>query len=110
MPMIRRFRARLAAGVFLLCIASLPILGAERLRVAADRRDGCPSPVPPVLGIARLETPLPEGSDPASCVFLARLEGLTDAEIDAARARLATLRGAPGLVLTLAAADSERVP
>ncbi len=76
--------------------------------MAAERPDGCPSTVPPVLGIARLESPLPEGSDPSACVFLARLEGLTDAEIEAATAKLATLRGAPGLVLTLPAADSER--
>jgi hypothetical protein len=108
MPMIRRFHARLAAGVFLLCTTALPLFGAERLRVAAERPDGCPSPVPPVLGIVRLETPLPEGSDSASCVVVARMEGLTDAEIDAATAKLATLHGAPGLVLALPAADPER--
>jgi len=106
--MIRRFHARLGAGVFLILATALPLFAAERLRVAAERPDGCPSAVPPVLGIARLETPLSEGSDPASCVFVARLEGLTDAELDAATAKLATLRGSPGLLLTLPTADPER--
>jgi hypothetical protein len=81
-------------------------LHAEQLVLAAERPDGsCPTDAK-VLGIARLGAALPEGSSPARCVFLASLAGLEDAEIDEAVGRLAPLRSAAGLMLSLPA-DAE---
>lgn len=98
------------AGALLLSALSLARLGAEPLILAAERADGsCPADAK-VLGIARLGAALPEGSTSSRCVFLASLAGLTDAEIDETVSRLAALRAAGGLILSLpAGAEPERV-
>ena len=96
-------RARALAGAFLFALAAGA--GAERLRLAAERPDGSCSSDGKLPGIARLGEGLPPGSEPSGCLFLARLENLSDADIDGAVERLATLRGAPGLVLALPASD-----
>src|SRR5262245_43894729 len=96
-------RARALAGAFLLLALTGAARG-ERLRVAAERPDGtCPPDAKPP-GVVRLEAPWPEGA-PAACLFLVRLEGLSDADIDTAVERLATVHGATGVVIALPAAD-----
>ena len=102
--------ARLAAGALLLFAVSLSGLRAEKLVLAAERPDGsCPadSKIP---GIVRLGAALPEGSSSSRCVYLASLAGLSDAEIEDAVARLATVHPAAGLMLSLPAnSDAGRV-
>ena len=102
--------ARLLAGALLLAAASAGPLRAERLILAAERPDGsCPADSP-VLGIVRLGAALPEGSAASRCVFLVSLAGVSDAEIDESVSRLAALRSAAGLMLSLpAGAEPERV-
>jgi hypothetical protein len=95
--------ARLAAGALLLSAVSLCRLHAEQLVLAAERPDGsCPGDSK-VLGIVHLGAALPEGSSSARCVYLASLAGLSDAEIEDAVARLAAVRPAAGLMLSLPA-------
>lgn len=102
--------ARLLAGALLLAAASVAPLRGESLVLAAERADGsCPADSK-VLGIARLGAALPEGSTPSRCLYLASLAGLGDAEIDEAVTRLAALRSAAGLMLSLPAdADAARL-
>ena len=102
-------RARSLAGAFLLAAFAAAAAKGERLRLAAERPDGsCPADAK-LLGIARLGAELPAGSNPAGCLFLVELKGLSDAEIDAAVESLARLQSAAGLVLTLpVSADTER--
>ncbi|MEP6994944.1 MAG: hypothetical protein ABI968_10520 [Acidobacteriota bacterium] len=107
--MRRSCSARYLAGAFLLAMGAATVAGAEQLRLAAERPDGaCPADSK-VLGIARLGAPLPPGSDPSRCVFLASLAGLSDGEMDAAVGLLAPIRSAAGLMLSLPpASDMER--
>jgi hypothetical protein len=102
--------ARLFAGALLLSALSVAALRAEQLVLAAERPDGaCPADSK-ILGIARLGAALPEGSASTHCVRLASLAGLTDAEIDDAVSRLATVHSAAGLMLSLpAGAETGRV-
>jgi tetratricopeptide (TPR) repeat protein len=53
------------------------------------------------LGVARLGAVLPAGSDATHCVFLASLADLSDTEIDDAVSRLAAIRSAAGLIVSL---------
>jgi hypothetical protein len=110
MVMRRSPSARLLAGAFLLAIGTAALVRGEQLRLAAERPDGaCPSDSK-VLGVARVGAPLPPGSDASRCVFLLSLAGLSDAEIDEAVGRLAPLRSAAALILSLpAGSDPERV-
>lgn len=102
------FRARLPAGVFLLGVLLPAPARPEQVRIAAERPDGsCPAAAN-LLGIARVDAPLAAGSDPSGCVFLLRLEGLSDPEIDAAAGHLAVVKGAAGTILALPAGDAER--
>jgi hypothetical protein len=92
-------RARLAAGA-LVFSALAPAALAEGLRIAAARPDGaCPAEAR-IPGIAFLD---PGGPPPNAehCIFLIRLAGLSDREIDAAVEKLAPLRSAVGAVLSL---------
>lgn len=102
--MQRSLRARALAGAFL--FAALSAGGrAEQLRLAAERPDGA-CPVDAKLpGVARLEAPLPAGSQPSGCLFLVSLADLSDAAIDGAVERLAALKTAAGAVLVLPAPD-----
>ena len=100
MLMRSRRRARLAGGALLLAAWAAGARG-ELLRLAAERPDGsCPSDSR-VLGIARLGAVLPAGSDASHCVFLASLADLSDTEIDDAVSRLAPIRSAAGLIVSL---------
>ena len=109
--MPRLSSARLAAGAFLLSgLTASPSFG-EQLRLAAESPDGaCPAAsASKVLGITRPGAALPPGSDPAQCVFLVSLAGLSDAQIDEAVGRLASVRSAAGAILSLpVASDPER--
>src|ERR1700674_4692896 len=101
--------ARLLAGALLLAACSAATARAERLLLAAERPDGSCPPDSRVLGIARLGAALPAGSDPSHCVYLASLAGLSEAEIDDAVSRLAPIRSAAGLMLSLPeGAETER--
>jgi hypothetical protein len=104
MPFSRCLRARVLAGAFLFAALAAGAR-AERLRIAAERPDGaCPADAK-LPGIARLEAPLPPGSGPSGCLFLVRLDDLSDAQIEAAVGRLAALRAAAGAVLMLPSPD-----
>jgi hypothetical protein len=82
---------------------------AERLRVAAERPDAsCPADPKALPGVVRLGAPWAAGQ-PTACLFVVRLESLSDADIDAAVDRLATVHAATGAVLVLPASeDAER--
>ena len=87
-------RARALAGAFLLCALAAAARG-ERLRIAAERPDAsCPADAK-LPGVARLTEPRPADA-PSACIFVVKLDTLSDADIDAAVARLASVRGAPG--------------
>ena len=101
MLMRRLSSARFAAGAFLLAAWATGRVRGEQIRLAAERTDGSCPPDAKVLGIARLAAPLSEGSDPARCIFLVSLAGLSDAEIDEAVGRLAPIRSAAGVILSL---------
>ncbi|MGH9365571.1 MAG: hypothetical protein ACRD1B_09970 [Thermoanaerobaculia bacterium] len=96
-------RARILAGAFLVAALASSARG-ERLRLAAEGPDGACPPGGKLLGIARLGAG-PPVSESEGCLFLVHLDGLSDAEIDEAVARLATLRAAAGAVLELPASD-----
>ena len=100
-------RARSLAGAFLML--ALPFaLSAQRLRVAAERPDGSCPPDGKLPGVVRLGAPWPAGQ-PATCLFVVRLETLSDADIDAAVERLASVHAATGAVLVLPSTeDAER--
>ena len=103
--------ARLNAGAFRLAALAASASSAEQLRLAAERPDGvCPAgPASKVLGIARLGAALPPGADAAQCVLLVSLAGLSDAQIDEAVGRIASVRSATGIILSLpGASDPER--
>jgi hypothetical protein len=101
MPLPRRARA--LAGAFLLCALASAARG-ERLRIAAERPDGsCPAEAK-LPGVSRLTDPRPADASSA-CIFLVRLDTLSDADIDAGVARLASVKGAPGLVLEVPSSD-----
>jgi len=100
----RTRRARALAGAFLFAAAAMTARG-DRLRLAAERPDGaCPADAK-LPGIIRLDAPPPEGSTGAGCFLRVRLDALGDADGDAVVERLAKVRGAAGLVLTLPEAD-----
>jgi hypothetical protein len=102
--------ARLFAGALLLAACSAATVRAERLLLAAERPDGSCPPDSRVLGIARLGAALPAGSEPSRCIYLASLAGLSEAEIDDAVSRLAPIRSAAGLMLSLPeGAETERM-
>jgi hypothetical protein len=95
--------ARLLAGAFLMFAAAFAAQ-AERLRLAAERPDAsCPADGK-LPGVVRLGAPWPPGQ-PTACLFVVRLESLSDADIDAAVARLASVRAATGAVLVLPGSD-----
>jgi len=97
-------RARALAGAFLFAAFSAGAR-AEQLRLAAERPDGaCPAQTK-LPGVARLESPIPEGSEPSGCLFLVSLQDLSDAAIDGAVERLAALKAAAGAVLVLPVPD-----
>lgn len=102
--------ARLFAGALLLAAPFAAGLRAEALRLAAERPDAsCPADSG-VLGIVRLSAPLPAGSEGSRCVLLLPLAGVSEAELDEAVARLAPVRSAAGLILSLPpGVDVERV-
>ncbi|HEY1433988.1 MAG TPA: hypothetical protein VGG65_01355, partial [Thermoanaerobaculia bacterium] len=102
--MTRSLRARALAGAFLF-VAIATLARGERLRLAAERPDGACPPAAKVPGLARLEGTLPPESDPSGCLFVVRLDELSDAAIDAAVGRLAALHGAAGAILELPAPD-----
>ena len=103
MMMQRRRRARALAGAFLLGAFAFGA-SAERLRIAAERPDGsCPADAK-LPGVIRLGAAWPAGV-PTGCLFVVRLEGFSDAEIDAAVQRLASVRAATGAVLDFPAPD-----
>jgi hypothetical protein len=104
MMMQRPLRARSLAGAFLLAALAACARG-EQLRLAAERPDGACPPEAKVPGVARLESSLPEGSQPSGCLFLVTLADLSDPAIDGAVERLAALKGAAGAVLALPAPD-----
>ncbi len=104
MVMPRSRSARALAGAFLFTALCAAARG-ERLRLAAERPDGSCPPAAKVPGVVALGAALPDGSDPSGCLFVVRLAGLTDAEIEEAVGRLATLRSAAGAVLELPAPD-----
>jgi hypothetical protein len=96
-------RARALAGAFLLCALS-SIARGERLRVAAERPDlSCPTDAR-LPGVARLTDPRPADA-PSACVFVLKLDTLSDADIDAAVERLASVKGAAGVVLEVPSYD-----
>jgi hypothetical protein len=103
MLMTRSLRARLA-GAFLFTALAAGARG-ERLRLAAERPDGACTPGTKLLGIVRLEAPLPPGSEPSGCLFVVGLDDLSDAAIEGAVGRLAALHGAAGAILELPAPD-----
>ena len=80
----------------------------ERLRVAAERPDAsCPADGK-LPGVVRLGAPWPAGQ-PTACLFIVRLESLSDADIDGAVERLASVHAATGVVLVMPASeDAER--
>ena len=78
--------------------------GAERLRVAAERPDAtCPADGK-LPGVIRLGAVWPAGQSTA-CLFVVRLDSLSDTDIDAAVERLASVHAATGVVLILPASD-----
>ena len=107
MTMRRLLRARFLAGAFLLLAA--PPARAEKLAIAVPRpQDACLTTDGGVLGLVSLTEKLAETASAAGCVVYLRLDGLSDAEIDDATARLATARSSPALILGLPPSDTER--
>ena len=103
MAMREARRARALAGAFLIFAAAFAAR-AERLRVAAERPDAsCPADGK-LPGVIRLGAAWPAGQSTA-CLFIVRLESLSEAEIDAAVERLASVHAATGVVLVLPASD-----
>ncbi|HTR03570.1 MAG TPA: hypothetical protein VMN82_10280, partial [Thermoanaerobaculia bacterium] len=96
--------ARALAGAFLFAAAAAAAR-ADRLKLAAERPDGACPAESKLPGIARLDAPPPEGTTGAGCLLRVRLDALADADVDAAVDRLARVRGAAGLVLTLPDTD-----
>jgi hypothetical protein len=105
MVMRKTPRACLAAGAFGWILSAPAVLG-EGIRIAAARPGGeCPAGGV-IPGIAPLVSG-PAPADPTHCILLVRLEGLSDAEIDAAVGSLASVRSAAGAVLTMPAVADE---
>ncbi|MGE5412688.1 MAG: hypothetical protein ACM3NW_00820 [Syntrophomonadaceae bacterium] len=76
----------------------------EKLRIAAERPDAsCPVDAK-LPGVIRLGAAWPAGQ-PTACLFFVRLESLSDADIDAAVERLASVHGATGVVLGVPPTD-----
>jgi hypothetical protein len=118
MTMMVSKRARSCAGAFLLLAAAAlafpsPASAAERVRFALEREsEACPSATgDAVWGLAAVPGAVagaPSGRDVSGCVLRLRLEGLTDADLAGATARLATASSSPALILELPRAELDR--
>src|SRR5262245_17555217 len=116
MTMVWTKRARSLAGAFLLLagcggvLAPAQISAAERVRFALER-EGAACPIPSdgtVWGLRSVEPGSAGAGSASGCVLQMRLPGLTDADLRAATARLATASASPALILELPDAEVER--
>jgi hypothetical protein len=111
MTMALSMRARSAAGAFLLLAAAFaaPVSAAERVRFALEREAGaCPPAVDgTVWGFANAAENLAHRTNSSGCVLRLRLDGLTDADVSGATARLANASSSPAVILELPEAEAE---
>jgi hypothetical protein len=95
-------RACLAAGAFVWALLAPAAVG-EGIRFAAARPGGACPTEGSIPGISPLGSVAPGESFQGAehCIFLLRLEGVSDAEVEAAAENLASLKLAAGAVLSL---------
>jgi len=90
--------ARVLAGVFLLLATPFSAIAAERLTIAAERKDGA-CPVGPPLGIVQITSSRELPTSLERCVVLFEIGDLADSSVLRDAARLAKTAGAAAVVL-----------
>ena len=90
--------ARVLAGVFLLIATPFSARAAERLTIAAERKDGA-CPVGPPLGIVQITSRQELPASLERCVVLFEIGDLADSSVLRDAARLAKTAGAAAVVL-----------
>jgi hypothetical protein len=90
--------ARVLAGVFLLLATPFSARAAERVTIAAERKDGA-CPVGPPLGIVQITSRQEPPASLERCVVLFEIGNLADSSVLRDAARLAKTAGAAAVVL-----------